>query len=165
MRAGEIQLGHGRQRARAQLLHQPRHAVGAGCWLDEVQLLERRQHRAQRAQQRQLVGGEALLVPLDPLRLAQPLAAPLPCLAAQCCGRLVVCLQLLPWRLRQLQQLAVDAAEGHGDARVERVAQLDEDDELLVTAQPASAIDFARGTAGEGTSSGRREHLPHERPV
>ena len=48
---------------------------------------------------------------------------------------LVVCLQLLPWRLRQLPQLAARAAEGHGDARVEHVAQLDEDDELLVAAQ------------------------------
>ena len=61
VRGVEIQQGHGRQRARAQLLRQPLHAVGAGCWLAEAQLLERRQHRAQRAQQRQVVGGEALL--------------------------------------------------------------------------------------------------------
>ena len=39
---------------------QPLHAVGAGCWLDEVHLLERWQHRAQRAQRRQVVRGEAL---------------------------------------------------------------------------------------------------------
>eukprot|EP00964_Phaeocystis_antarctica_P022872 scaffold12773_cov64-Phaeocystis_antarctica.AAC.4 len=43
--------------------------------------------------------------------------------------------QLLQQRLRQLPQLAVGAAEGHGDLRIERVAQLAEDDALLVTAQ------------------------------
>ena len=72
---------------------------------------------------------------MRPPPLAQLLAAPLPCLAAQRCGRLVVSLQLLARRLRQLPQLAAGAAEGHGDARVEHVAQLDEDDALLVAAQ------------------------------
>ena len=63
------------------------------------------------------------------------LQLPLPCLAAQRCGRLVVSLQLLARRLRQLPQLAAGAADGHGDARIEHVAQLDEDDALLVAAQ------------------------------
>jgi hypothetical protein len=44
-----IQEDHGRQRACAQLRHQPQRACGAGG-PTEVQLLERRQHRAQRAQ-------------------------------------------------------------------------------------------------------------------
>jgi hypothetical protein len=43
--------------------------------------------------------------------------------------------QLLPLRLRHRPQLAAGAAEGHGDARIEHVAQLAEDDALLVTAQ------------------------------
>ena len=59
----------------------------------------------------------------------------MPQLAAQRCGRLVASLQLLPRRLRQLPQLVADAGEGHGDARVERVAQLDEEDALLVAAK------------------------------
>eukprot|EP00964_Phaeocystis_antarctica_P015487 scaffold8570_cov66-Phaeocystis_antarctica.AAC.2 len=37
----DAELGHGRQRARAQPLRQPLHAVGAGCWLEEDQRLER----------------------------------------------------------------------------------------------------------------------------
>eukprot|EP00964_Phaeocystis_antarctica_P097291 scaffold63449_cov66-Phaeocystis_antarctica.AAC.2 len=78
----EKEPGHGWQRARAQPLRQPLHAVGAGCWLAEVQLLERWQHRAQRAQHRQVVRGEARVVPPDLLRLAQLLAAPQPHLAA-----------------------------------------------------------------------------------
>eukprot|EP00964_Phaeocystis_antarctica_P089994 scaffold57506_cov62-Phaeocystis_antarctica.AAC.7 len=48
----ELQPGHGRQCARAQPLRQPLHAViGAGCVMafDDAQLLERWQHRAQRA--------------------------------------------------------------------------------------------------------------------
>jgi hypothetical protein len=47
----------------------------------------------------------------------------------------VISPQLLPRRLRHRPQLAAGAAEGHGDARIERVAQLAEDDALLVTAQ------------------------------
>jgi hypothetical protein len=50
--------------------------------------------------------------------------------------------------LRQRPQLAAGAAEGHGDARVEHVAQLAEDDALLVTAQAASAIAAARALGG-----------------
>ena len=43
---------------------------------------------------------------------------------------------LLPQRRRQKRpQLAAGAAEVHGAARLERVAQLAEDDALLVTAQ------------------------------
>ena len=40
-----------------------------------------------------------------------------------------------PQHRRQRPQVAASAAEGHGDARVNRVAQLDEDDAQLVTAQ------------------------------
>ena len=85
--------------------------------------------------QRQVVRGEALAVAYDLLRLAQLLAAPHACFAAQRCGRLVDGLQLLPRRLSRRPQLAAGAAEGHGDARVEHVAQLAEDYALLVTAQ------------------------------
>ena len=59
---------------------------GPARWLaDEVQLLERWQHRAQRAQQLQLVRGEVFVEAL--LRLAQRLAVPMPQLAAQRFGR------------------------------------------------------------------------------
>eukprot|EP00964_Phaeocystis_antarctica_P100152 scaffold65836_cov54-Phaeocystis_antarctica.AAC.3 len=71
----------------------------------------------------------------DHLRLAQPLAAPHSHLAAQQCGKHVTSPQLLQKRLRQRPQLAVGAAKGHGDAWIEHVAQLAEDDALLVTAQ------------------------------
>eukprot|EP00964_Phaeocystis_antarctica_P120565 scaffold84286_cov63-Phaeocystis_antarctica.AAC.9 len=118
------EVGHGRQRARAQHLRQPLHAV-----------LERRQHRAQRAQQRQVGRGEALVEPVGRLRLAQLLAAPLPHLEAQCCGRLVLSLQLLQQRLRRRPQLAVDTAQGHGVARVQQVAHAVEDTALLVAAE------------------------------
>ena len=37
---------------------------------------------------------------------------------------------------RRRPQLVADAGQGHGDARVERIAQLDEEDALLVAAQP-----------------------------
>eukprot|EP00964_Phaeocystis_antarctica_P059522 scaffold35338_cov59-Phaeocystis_antarctica.AAC.8 len=80
---GKSEPCHGRQCARAQPLRQPLHAVGAGCTpteryaaVDEAQRLERWQHRAQRAQQRQIGGGEAFVLPPDLLRLAQLLAAP-----------------------------------------------------------------------------------------
>ena len=43
--------------------------------------------------------------------------------------------KLLQLRLRRLTQLVADAVEGHGDARIEHVAQLAEDDAVLVTAQ------------------------------
>eukprot|EP00964_Phaeocystis_antarctica_P149501 scaffold116654_cov60-Phaeocystis_antarctica.AAC.3 len=87
--------GHGRQRTHAQPRRQPLHAIGAGCLLDEGQRLERWQHRTQRAQQRQVVRGEALALPPDILRLAQLLAAPQPQLEAQCCGSLMIGSQLL----------------------------------------------------------------------
>eukprot|EP00964_Phaeocystis_antarctica_P117289 scaffold81118_cov62-Phaeocystis_antarctica.AAC.3 len=92
----EVEFRQGRQRARAQPRRQPLHAIGAGCasWLLEVQRLERWQHRAQRAQQRQVGRGKAYIAPVDMLRLAQLLAAPHPHLAAQRCGRLVTSLQL-----------------------------------------------------------------------
>eukprot|EP00964_Phaeocystis_antarctica_P152284 scaffold120117_cov59-Phaeocystis_antarctica.AAC.2 len=55
---------------------------------------------------------------------------------AQGCGHLVISPQLLPQRRRQQRpQLAAGAAEVKGEARLERVAQLAEDDALLVTAQ------------------------------
>ena len=41
MHPAETQKDHGRQRARAQPLRQPLHAVGAGCWLEEDERLER----------------------------------------------------------------------------------------------------------------------------
>ena len=40
--------------------------------------------------------------------------------------------QLLSKRLRRLPQLAADAAQVHGDARVQHIAQLVEDDALRV---------------------------------
>eukprot|EP00964_Phaeocystis_antarctica_P136680 scaffold101136_cov68-Phaeocystis_antarctica.AAC.2 len=51
------------------------------------------------------------------------------------CGRLVISPQLRQQCLRRHPQIAVDAAEGHGEARVKNVAQLGEEDALLVTAQ------------------------------
>eukprot|EP00964_Phaeocystis_antarctica_P025426 scaffold14290_cov63-Phaeocystis_antarctica.AAC.6 len=140
---------------RAQLLRQPLHAVEArcagagcaiaccalaeptqaGCAVAEAQLLERWQHRAQRAKQRQVGRGEALVDPIAPLRLAQLLAAPHPHLEAQRCGYLILSPQLQQQRLRQLPQLVVGAAQEHGEARLEHVAQLAEDDALLVTAE------------------------------
>ena len=59
----------------------------------------------------------------------------MPQLAAQRCGRLVASLQLLQRRPRRRPQLVADAGQGDGEARVEHVAQLDEDDALLVAAQ------------------------------
>ena len=64
---------------------------------------------------------------------------------AQRCGRLVISPQLLPRRLRQRPQFVAGAAEGHGDARVEHVAQLAEDDALLVTAQRRERHGIAGG--------------------
>eukprot|EP00964_Phaeocystis_antarctica_P128491 scaffold92278_cov62-Phaeocystis_antarctica.AAC.10 len=138
MHAVEIQRGQGRQRARAQPLRQPLHTVGAGCtgWaFEEAQHLERRQHRSQLAQQRQVGRREVSGGPVDLPRLAQPLAAPHPQLEAQRCGRLIISPQLLQQHLRQPPHLAAGAAVAHGDARIEHVAQLAEDDALLVTAQ------------------------------
>eukprot|EP00964_Phaeocystis_antarctica_P161688 scaffold133788_cov69-Phaeocystis_antarctica.AAC.1 len=69
------------------------------------------------------------------LRLAQLLAALQSHLAAQCCGRLVICPQLRQQRLRRRPQLTAGAAQVHGGARLEHVAQLGEEDALLVAAQ------------------------------
>eukprot|EP00964_Phaeocystis_antarctica_P035844 scaffold20494_cov69-Phaeocystis_antarctica.AAC.5 len=124
MHITDRQRGYGWQSARAQPLNQPLHAH-----------LERRQHRAQCRQRRQVSRREVLVDTLDRLRLAQFIAAPLPHLAGQPSCRLVLSPQLLQQRLRERPQLAVGAAEGHGDAWIERVAQLAEDDALLVTAQ------------------------------
>eukprot|EP00964_Phaeocystis_antarctica_P004918 scaffold2667_cov72-Phaeocystis_antarctica.AAC.4 len=125
MHTVDVHTHHVRQRARTQPLRQPLHAVNVPCQplerapideapLCEFQLLERWQHRGQRAQ-------------LDLRGLAQLLAAPQPHLAAQRCGHLVISPQLLPQRLRQLPQLTTRAAEVHGQARFEHVAQLAED--------------------------------------
>eukprot|EP00964_Phaeocystis_antarctica_P011572 scaffold6407_cov62-Phaeocystis_antarctica.AAC.1 len=126
---------HGRQRARAQPLCQPLHAIGASCWLGEFQTLERWQHRAQRAQRRQVGRRQACVSRLDHLRLAQLLAAPQPHLAAQRCGHLVINPQLLPHRLRRRPQPGAGAAEVQGDARLKRVAQVAEDAAVLVLAE------------------------------
>eukprot|EP00964_Phaeocystis_antarctica_P053282 scaffold31266_cov60-Phaeocystis_antarctica.AAC.1 len=149
MHANEMKRGHGRQRARAQPLRQPLHAVGAGCWLDYDQHHERWQHRAQRAQERQVCRGEAFVETVDLLRLAQLLAAPYAHLEAQRCGRLMISPQLGQQRLRRRPQLFADAAQGHGNARLEHVAQPVEEDARLVTAQlrqrhpPARAVAWA----------------------
>eukprot|EP00964_Phaeocystis_antarctica_P054190 scaffold31834_cov71-Phaeocystis_antarctica.AAC.1 len=134
----ELEPDQSRQRARAQPLRQPLHALGAGCrccGFAEHQPLERWQHRAQRAQQRQVGRGEAFVERVDLLRLAQLLAASQPHLAAQRCGSLMISPQLLQQRLRRRPQLIANAAQGYGDAGLEHVAQLDEEDALLVTAQ------------------------------
>ena len=52
----------------------------------------------------------------------------MPQLEAQRCGRLVASLQLLQRYPRRRAQLVAYAAQGHGDARVEHVAQLHEED-------------------------------------
>jgi hypothetical protein len=126
-----------------------------------VQPLERWQHRAQCAQQRQIVRGEALVAPVDPLRLAQLLAALHPQLAAQRCGSLVLGPQLLLQRLRRRPQLVVDAAQGHGEARIKHVAQLDEDDALLVTAQLRQRH---RGAARRGARGAERRRASQLAP-
>eukprot|EP00964_Phaeocystis_antarctica_P021784 scaffold12091_cov69-Phaeocystis_antarctica.AAC.4 len=133
----QSEVGHGRQRARAQPRRQPLHAVGAGWPFEEDQRVERWQHRAQRAQRRQVGLGEALALParVDLLRLTQLLAAPHPHLAAQRCGRLVLNPQLRPQRLCRFPQPAAGAAEGHGIARLERVAEVGEDDARHVVAE------------------------------
>eukprot|EP00964_Phaeocystis_antarctica_P012274 scaffold6790_cov69-Phaeocystis_antarctica.AAC.1 len=117
-------------RPRAQPRHQPLHAVEAsGAHYAFVE------HGAQLPQQRQVGSGEVIEVPVDSVRLAQLPAALHARLEAQCCGRLVISPQLLQQRLRQLPQLEAGTAQGHGDAGIEHVAQLGEDDARLVTAQ------------------------------
>jgi len=73
----------------------------------------------------------------------------MPQLAAQRCGRLVVSLQLLQRYPRRRAQLVADAGQGHGDARVEHVAQLDEEDALLVAAELGQRHRDARAIAGD----------------
>ena len=79
----------------------------------------------------------------------------MPQLAAQRCGRLVASLQLLQRYPRRRPQIVADAAQGHGDARVERVAQLHEEDALLVAAQRGQRHGDARAAlqAGRGQNA------------
>eukprot|EP00964_Phaeocystis_antarctica_P137595 scaffold102178_cov69-Phaeocystis_antarctica.AAC.5 len=77
-----------------------------------------------------------------------PLAAPHPHLAAQCCGHLMINPQLLPQRRRQqYPQLVTGAAQVPGEARLERVAQLAEDDAVLVGAELRQRHRGARAAA------------------
>jgi len=63
----------------------------------------------------------------------------------------VISLQLLHPRRRP--QLVADAAQGHADARVEHVAQQDEEDALLVAAQLGQRHRDARvGAITRGTN-------------
>eukprot|EP00964_Phaeocystis_antarctica_P141597 scaffold106656_cov64-Phaeocystis_antarctica.AAC.2 len=66
----------------------------------------------------------------------------------------MISLQLLQQRQRRLPQPAAGAAEGHGDARIEHVAQLGEYDALLVLAQLRKRH---RGAAARG-AAGRQRH-------
>eukprot|EP00964_Phaeocystis_antarctica_P160322 scaffold131851_cov75-Phaeocystis_antarctica.AAC.1 len=133
--------GHSRQRARAQPRRQPLHA-----------------HRAQLAQRRQVGCGAAFAFQLDLPRLAQLLAAPQPHLAAQRCGHLMISPQLLPQhRCQKRPQLAAGAAEVHGAARLECVAQLAEDDALLVTAQLRQRHRRRSSARGAGRWGGNAE--------
>eukprot|EP00964_Phaeocystis_antarctica_P124924 scaffold88567_cov61-Phaeocystis_antarctica.AAC.6 len=68
-------------------------------------------------------------------RSAALLAAPQPQLEAQRCGHLMISPQLRQQRLRRRPQLIAGAAQVHGEARIEHVPQLGEEDALLVTAQ------------------------------
>jgi hypothetical protein len=104
--------------------------------ITEGQLLERRKHRVQLGQRRQVGCSKALVPPLDPRRLAQLPAVPHAHLDAQRRGLLVISPQLLlRGRRQQRPQLFAGAAEVHDEARLERVAQLAQDDALLVAAQ------------------------------
>eukprot|EP00964_Phaeocystis_antarctica_P009095 scaffold4934_cov63-Phaeocystis_antarctica.AAC.2 len=85
--------------------------------------------------------------PVSPASPGQPQRALHPHLAPQRCGHLVISPQLLQQRLRQRPQLAVGAGVAHGDAWIERVAQLAEDDALLVTAQLRQRHRAARAAA------------------
>jgi hypothetical protein len=64
----------------------------------------------------------------------------------------MISLQLRQQRLRRRPQLIAGAAQGHGEARVEHVAQLDKDDALLVGSTPRAPS--RRGAAGVITDSG-----------
>ena len=58
-------------------------------------------------------------------------------------------------RARRRAQLVADAGQGHGDARVVHVAQLHEEDALLVAAQPGHPHIATRAAAPRG--GGERE--------
>ena len=58
--------------------------------------------------------------------------------------------QLLQQRLRQHAQLIAGAAELHGEARLEHVAQLGEEDALLVLAQRRERHRARKKTRGGG---------------
>ena len=58
--------------------------------------------------------------------------------------------QLLPLRLRHRPQLAAGAAEGHGDARIEHVAQLAEDARHCSSPLSATSAIAARARGGGG---------------
>eukprot|EP00964_Phaeocystis_antarctica_P108719 scaffold73263_cov65-Phaeocystis_antarctica.AAC.2 len=77
---------------------------------------------------------------------------------AQRRGHLMISPQLLPRRRRQKRpQLTAGAAEIHGASRLERVAQLAEDDALLVTAELRQRHRRARGPArARGRARARR---------
>eukprot|EP00964_Phaeocystis_antarctica_P095276 scaffold61782_cov78-Phaeocystis_antarctica.AAC.3 len=154
MHATDTKPGHGRQRTHAQPLRQPLHAVEL---FGEEHHGERWQHRTQRAQRRQVGCGPHLFEAYYP-RLAQLLAAPHPQLGAQRQGRLMTSPQLLQQRVRRLTQLVADAVEGHGDARIEHVAQLAEDDALLVTAQLRERHRGAAAARGGVVLCGRNQH-------
>jgi len=140
--SADLQPGHGRQRACAQPFRQMMQAVldeALPALESEDQVLERWQHRAQPAKPRQICDKElqekALDLPDDLPCLAQLPAAQRSHKGAQCCGCLMVGPQLLAQRLRGRSQKGAYAAEIHGDARLERVAQLAEDDAHLVAAE------------------------------
>ena len=88
-------------------------------------------------------------------RLAQFLAALMPKLEAQRGGSLMISLQLRQRRLRRRPQLVADAAQGHGAARVENVAQVAEEDALLVTTFESLSCSSAASTARREPSSRR----------
>ena len=78
-------------------------------------------------------------------------------IAAQRCGHLVISPQLLPQRRRQKHlQLATGAAEVHGEARLERVQQLAEDDAVLVGAELRQRHRGARAVARWGDNAWRK---------
>jgi len=57
---------------------------------------------------------------------------------------------MLQQRLRRRPQLVADAAQGHGEERIEHVAQLGEDDALLVTLSFDNAIAARPRARGAG---------------
>ena len=65
----------------------------------------------------------------------------------------MISLQLRQQRLRRRPQLIAGAAQGHGEARVEHVAQLDKDDALR-RLNAASAIAARRGGGDKSFGTG-----------